>query len=76
MSTVTEIEAAIERLPIPERESLEVWVLSRRFGLNAVGAPEHAELLASLDDAERDIDAGRGFSGDELRQSVRAWAGK
>jgi len=76
MSTVTEIEEAIERLPVAERESLESWMLSRRFGLNAARTGEHAELLASLDDAELDLDAGRGLSADSLRQSVRSWAGK
>ena len=32
MSTVTEIEEAIERLPQAERESLESWLLSRKSG--------------------------------------------
>ena len=76
MSTITEIEEAIERLPVAERESLESWMLSRRFGLDVVSTGERAELLASLDDAELDIDAGRGLSADSLRQSVRTWAGK
>lgn len=76
MSTVAEIEEAIERLPLAERESLESWLLSRRFGLDTASAAERAELLASLDDAEGDIDAGRGLSADALRQSVRTWAGK
>ena len=64
MSTVAEIEEAIERLPVAERESLETWLLSRRFGFDALSAEERAELLASLDEAERDIDAGRGLSAD------------
>jgi hypothetical protein len=76
MSTVTEIEEAIERLPMPDRESLEARLLSLRFGLDAASMAERAELLASLDEAERDIDAGRGLSADALRQSVRPWAGK
>lgn len=76
MSTVAEIEEAIERLPAAERESLETWLLSRRFGLDGIGAAERAELLASLEDAERDLDAGRGLSANALRQSVRSWAGR
>jgi hypothetical protein len=35
---------------------------------------EGAELLASLDEADREIDDGRGFSADQLRESVRFWA--
>ena len=37
---------------------------------------ERAELIASLDEAERDIDEGRVYNGDQLRQAVRSWLGK
>jgi hypothetical protein len=37
---------------------------------------ERTELLASLDEAERDIDEGRTYNGDQLRQAVRSWLGK
>ncbi|MDQ3623898.1 MAG: hypothetical protein M3463_15655 [Verrucomicrobiota bacterium] len=76
MSTVAEIENAIELLPPLEREALESRVLVRRFGLDALSEDERAELLASLDAAEHDIDAGRIHSADELRKAVRAWAGR
>lgn len=76
MSTTAEIEQAIELLPVAERESLENRLLSRRFGLDALDAAERAELLASLDEAEREIDAGHGATADELRQAVSTWAGK
>ncbi len=76
MSTAAEIEEAIERLPVAERESLENRLLSRRFGLDTLKDGERAELLASLDEAERDLDAGRGLSADDLRQAVRSWAGR
>ena len=76
MSTVAEIEKAIDGLPTGEREALESRLLARRFGLDAMSAAERAELLASLDEAEREIDSGRGVSADELRQSVRLWAGR
>jgi hypothetical protein len=72
MSTAAEIEEAIERLPVAERESLENRLLSRRFGLDTLKDGERAELLASLDEAERDLDAGRGLSADDLRQAVRS----
>ena len=76
MSTIAEIESAIERLPVAEREALEGRLLSRRFGLDALDAVERAALLASLDEAEREIDGGRGLSADDLRRDVRAWAGR
>jgi hypothetical protein len=76
VSTVTDIEEAIGRLPAAEREALESRIFSRRFGLDALDDQERAELLASLDEADREIDEGRGCSADELRQAVRSWAGR
>lgn len=76
MSTVAEIEKAIDGLPTGDREALESRLLARRFGMDAMSAAERAELLASLDEAEREIDSGRGVSADELRQSVRLWVGR
>ncbi len=73
MSTLAEIESAIERLSIAEREALEGRLLSRRFGLDALDAAERAALLVSLDEAERGIDGGRGISADNLRRDVRGW---
>ena len=76
MSTVQEIEHAIEQLPASERDAIESRLLARRFGLSALTEKEHASLLASLDEAERDIDRGRAFSGDQLRAALDGWAGK
>ena len=76
MSTVPEIEAAIERLPVVEREAFESRLIARRCGLDALGSEEYRELLASLDEAEQEIDAGRGLSADDLRQKLATWAGK
>ena len=76
MSTLAEIEDAIELLPAAEREALESRLLPRRFGLDAMSDGERAVLLASLDAADREIDAGGIHSADELRQAVRSWAGR
>jgi hypothetical protein len=76
MSTVTEIEDAIGRLPATEREALESRLFSRRFGLDALDDQERVELLASLDEADREIDEVRGCSPDELRQALRSWVGR
>ena len=76
MSTVPEIEAAIERLPALEREAFESRLIARRCGLDALGSDEYRELLASLDEAEQEIDAGRGVTAEGLRQKLASWAGK
>lgn len=76
MSTVAEIEKAIENLPTEEREALESRLLARRFGVDTTIKDEQSELFASLDEAEREIESGRGLSADDLRQSVRTWAGR
>ena len=76
MSTVSEIESAIERLPSAEREALESRLLLRRFGFDGLDAAERETLLTSLDEAEREIDNGHGVSGDDLRRDVRAWTGR
>ena len=48
MSTILEIEDAIKHLSAGERETLEARLLARRFGLDALGEAERAELLESL----------------------------
>ena len=75
MSTIAEIENAIGQLPAMEREAFESRLLARRFGIDSLIEDERTELLASLDAAEREIDAGQSHSADELRQAVRSWAG-
>jgi hypothetical protein len=76
MSTVTEIEDAIGRLSAAEREILESRIFSRRFGLSSLEERERADLLESLDEADREVDEGGGHSADDLRQAVRSWVGK
>lgn len=74
--SIEQIEQAIEQLPPIERDALESRLLARRCGLDALSEAERAELIASLDEAERDIDEGRVYNGDQLRQAVRSWLGK
>ena len=76
MSTVSEIEDAIKRLSPAERDALESRLLSQRFGLDALEADERTELLASMDEADREIESGRGLSGEDLRRDIRAWLGR
>jgi hypothetical protein len=74
--SIEQIEQAIEQLPPAERDALESRLLARRCGLDALSEAARAELIASLDEAERDIDEGRTCNGDQLRQAVRSWLGK
>ena len=67
--SIEQIEQAIERLPAAEREALESRLLARRFGLDALGEAELAELIVSLDEAERDIDEGRSYTFDQVRRA-------
>ena len=74
--SIDQIEEAIQKLPATEREALESRLIARRCGLDALSENERAELLSSLDEAEREIDEGRTYNGDQLRQAVRSWLGK
>jgi hypothetical protein len=74
--SVEQIEDAIEKLPAAERDALESRLLARRYGLDALSEAERAELIASLEEADGDIDAGRSYTGAQLRQAVRSWLGK
>lgn len=76
MSTVQEIEEAVQRLPASEREAFEARLLARRAGLIDLPEEEHAALLQSLDEAEREIDSGRSHTGEELRKALDALTGK
>jgi len=76
VSTVQEIEAAIEQLPIDERDVLESRMLARRCGLTGLSQDEEKALVASLDEAEREIDSGRQLSGDQLRDELHSWTVK
>jgi hypothetical protein len=74
--SIEQIERAIEQLPAAERDALESRLLARRCGLDALSEAERAELIASLEEADGDIDAGRSYTGDQLLQAVRSWLGK
>jgi len=74
--SIEQIERAIEQLPAAEQDALESRLLARRCGLAALSEAERAELIGSLTEAEQDIDRGRTYNGDQLRQTLRGWLGK
>ncbi|MBI5383173.1 MAG: hypothetical protein HZA90_00655 [Verrucomicrobia bacterium] len=74
MSTMTEIQQAIEGLPATEKKALSAWLSSQQE--SEMSPQEEAALLASLDKAARQLDAGLGVPIDQARGMVRQWASK
>ena len=63
-----EIQDAVTRLPADEKNALSLWLNSQ--AAPTLSAPEEQQLLRSLDDANRDVDAGRGVSLADAHQLV------
>jgi hypothetical protein len=74
MSTLIEIQAAVARLPSSEKKALQLWLDSQSEP--QMTAQEEQRLLRSLDEAARDIDAGKGVAIDEVRKRVGSWAAR
>ena len=74
MSTLAEIQDAVTRLRDEEQQALSLW-LSSRTAPEMIGEEEQ-KLLRSLDEAVRDIDAGKGVSLEDARKRVASWAAK
>ncbi len=74
MSTVAEIQRAIEQLSSRDKAALSAWLQSQEDP--AMTKTEEAALLASLDEAARQLDAGQGVEIEEVRSRAARWAGK
>ena len=74
MSTLIEIQDAVAQLPNDERKALQLWLNSQTEP--ELTALEEQRLLRSLDEAVRDLDAGKGVPLDEVRKQVASWAAK
>lgn len=74
MSTITEIQQAIERLPSSEKSALAAWLQSKEEPI--MSDAEEAALLARLDKAGAELDAGKGVPLERVREKIRGWAGK
>jgi hypothetical protein len=74
MNTLAEIQDAVAHLPGNERKALQLWLNSQ--SAPELTAQEEQRLLRSLDEAARDIDAGKGVSLDEARKRVGSWAAR
>ena len=74
MSTLVEIQDAVAKLPGNEWKALQLWLDSQAEP--EMTAQEEQRLLRSLDEAVRDIDAGKGVSLEEVRKKVGSWAAR
>jgi len=71
---MTEIQGAIEKLPVKEKKALSTWLSSQDE--SEMSAQEEVALLASLDKAARQLDEDQGVPLVEARNRVRQWASK
>jgi hypothetical protein len=74
VSTMIEIQGAIKKLPQREKKALSAWLSSQDE--SEMSRAEEANLLASLDKAAQQLDAGHGVPIDRARNLVRQWASK
>jgi len=74
VSTITEIQEAIAKLPAKERSALAAWLRSQ--DQPRMSEREEAALLASLDKAATELDAGRGVPVERVREMVGRWVTK
>ena len=64
MTTLAEIQDAISQLTDREQTALAVWLDSRRT--SRLNIQDEESLLRSLDEATKDINAGKGVSIEEV----------
>jgi hypothetical protein len=74
MSTVIEIQEAIQKLPSKDKSALTAWLESQDEP--TLSPQEEAALLARLDKATQELDAGKGVSLQNVRGMVGKWATK
>ena len=69
-----EIQEAVGKLPPSEKTALSLWLDSQ--STPAMSTQEEQQLLRSLDEAMREVDAGRGVSMPDAHKLVASWAAK
>jgi hypothetical protein len=74
VSTLAEIQEAVTNLRDAEKKALWLWLNSQ---ITPELSPEdERRLLHSLDEAVRDVDAGKGVPIEDVRKRVRSSAAK
>jgi len=74
MSSVMEIQAAIQKLSPKEKSTLTVWLESQEEPI--LSEQEEASLLKRLDMAAQQLNAGQGVPLENVRSLVNKWASK
>ncbi len=74
MSTITEIQEAIAKLPANQKSALAAWLQSQEEPI--MSEAEEAALLGRLDKAAAELDAGKGVPAARIREQIRGWAGQ
>ena len=74
MSSITEIQEAIEKLPSNEKSVLAAWLQSKEEPI--MSEAEETVLLARLDKAAAELGTGKGVPLERVREKIRGWAGK
>ena len=66
MSTVAEIEAALEKLPVDAQHAVAAWLEAKLW-------PETSAMTAAIDEAERSLADDGGVPIADVRQNLRSW---
>jgi len=74
MSSVMEIQEAIQKLSPKEKSTLSAWLQSQEEPV--MSEAQEAALLARLDQAARELDSGKGILLEEVRGMVGKWAAR
>jgi hypothetical protein len=74
LSTITEIQEAIAKLPPQEKSALAAWLRSQDEA--HMSEREEAALLSALDKAARELDEQRGVPIGRVREMVGQWLTK
>jgi len=72
MSSVMEIQEAIQKLSPKEKSTLSAWLQSQEEPV--MSEAQEAALLARLDQAARDLDSVKGIPLEQVRGMVGKWA--
>lgn len=66
MSTVAEIESALEKLPVEAQREVAAWLQSKLW-------PETPAMLAAVEEAERSLVEEGGIPVEDVRRNLRRW---
>ena len=66
MSTVTEIESALEKLPVEVQREVTRWLEAKLW-------PEFPAMLTAIDEAEQSLIHEGGVPVEEARENLRQW---